>query len=168
MRTERGTLGIYGLALLTAVLATGCRVGLEPGHDHHHLGAGSVERAPYVPAPRASAEKHEQVYSSLVPILDCVEELERGRLRAHFGFENGYDEKLYVPIGEHNEFKPAPKDRDQPIYFKPGVHERVFSLTLEDSQSVTWLLEGGKALANADSPRPHPAPIGTHLDERSR
>jgi hypothetical protein len=153
MRTEWRMPRIYWHVVIVSVVATGCRVWLE---DHHHR--DDLEGRPrYVtsptPARRGIAERHERKYASLVPVLDCVERLERGGLRAHFGYENGYDDKLYVPISDHNEFRPWPKDRDQPIHFKPGTHERVVSVTLDDSESVTWVLEGAKAVADADSPR---------------
>lgn len=89
----------------------------------------------------------------LVPVLECVEALARGQLRAHFGYENDTEGELHVPIGYHNEFRPGPKDRDQPIDFKPGTHQRVVSVTFDHSESATWLLEGGKAVADSDSPR---------------
>jgi len=92
-------------------------------------------------------------YASLVPVLECVEALGHGKLRAHFGYENDSEDELYVPLSERNNFRPSPRDRDQPSHFKPGKHEQIVSVTFEDSESVTWALDGEEAWADSDSPR---------------
>jgi hypothetical protein len=135
---------------MAGVLATSCRWVEEDPRVH--------EQGVYADSARqvrrdTRRTRDEDKYSSLVPILECVEALDRKKLRAHFGYENDSGEKLYVPISDHNQFRPGPKDREQPVHFKAGIHERVVSVTFDRSESVTWQLEDGEALADSDSPR---------------
>jgi hypothetical protein len=150
MRTERCVPDWWWQVVIAGVLASSCRwVATEPVHDRAGVVFDSARQASRGPAD----EWPDREYTSPVPVLECVEALGRGELRAHFGYENNSEDELHVPIGDHNKFRPWPKDRDQPIDFKAGAHERVVSVTFEDSERVTWVLEGEEAWADSDSPR---------------
>ncbi|MFC2134617.1 IPT/TIG domain-containing protein [Bacteroidota bacterium] len=123
-----------------------------------------------------TAELEFTVYKDLpekiIPVLNCVEELDKKKFLAWFGYENYNDGIVYLD-GKENELKggtkikgksePASpagrkekgkdKGRDEgelPVVFMPGVHEKVFSVEF-DKKKVTWELLKEKAEATKDS-----------------
>lgn len=151
MRTERRVPGWRWQLAILAVFAGSCRFIEEDRYAQDRSGVVE-DSARYVQRDRGERPRDRE-YPTLVPVLECVETIGRGTLRAHFGYENSCRDELYLPVGDHNRFRPSPKDRNQPIYFEPGTRERVVSVTFDASESVSWVLEDGEALADADSPR---------------
>lgn len=90
--------------------------------------------------------------TGLYPILNCVED-STGGLVAYVGYVNLNPEPTMVPYGAINYMSPPPSTRSQPTLFQPGVHDRVFSLTLAPGQSVTWFLAGQPQFVGAGSIR---------------
>ncbi|MFC2134970.1 IPT/TIG domain-containing protein [Bacteroidota bacterium] len=98
----------------------------------------------------------------IIPILNCVEELDKKKFLAWFGYENYNDGIVYLD-GKENEIKGGTKikgkgkgkgkkdEGELPVIFLPGVHEKVFSVEF-DKKEVTWELLKEKAEATEDSP----------------
>lgn len=58
---------------------------------------------------------------------------------AIFGYANGSQDDVIVPIGSRNHVAPAPNDRGQPTVFRPGVNNYAFSVAnVPRTQDVTW------------------------------
>jgi hypothetical protein len=151
--------------LMLCACSGGCRARFEKERDIVYLESaarpapssnGRASRADKASRPGSDGSRRD-VREALVPILDCVEEVERGRLRAHWGYLNDCDEVVHTALGAENRFTPAPVDRGQPEDFEPGEHTRVFSMTFKKGSSLSWSLEGNEATASADSPRCKPA-----------
>src|SRR3954468_1109108 len=126
MRTERRVPGWYWQVVMAGVLATSCR--WVPSDRVHERGGILFDTARQV-SREPVERRRDGEYPSLMPVLECVEAPGHGTLRAHFGYENDSEDELYVPLSEHNDFRPSPRDRDQPSHFKPGKHEQIVSVT---------------------------------------
>ncbi|MCG8556953.1 MAG: hypothetical protein MJD61_16960 [Proteobacteria bacterium] len=87
----------------------------------------------------------------LRPVLTCVDKLARGRFVAHWGYENTTRRVIGVRKGRRNRLGPGRPDQGQPIRFRPGLHEDVF--TTEFSRRQAWRLNRAKAVATRRSPR---------------
>jgi uncharacterized repeat protein (TIGR01451 family) len=62
---------------------------------------------------------------------------------AVFGYANGSQNDVLIPVGGHNLVSPTPIDRGQPTLFSPGVVLNAF--TVEDvprTQDLTWTVTG--------------------------
>ncbi|MFC2134361.1 IPT/TIG domain-containing protein [Bacteroidota bacterium] len=99
----------------------------------------------------------------LIPVLNCVEELDKKKYAAWFGYENYNDGIVYLE-GKENEIKGGKKTKGKgkgkdgeeyesipPVIFMPGIHEKVFSVEF-DKKKITWELLKEKAEATEDSP----------------
>jgi hypothetical protein len=73
---------------------------------------------------------------------------------AVFGYENGNSDAETIPVGDANNFAPAPEDRGQPTVFTPGTVTDAVTVTgIDDSVALTWTLgwtTTNKAIASAD------------------
>jgi len=89
------------------------------------------------------------------PLLDCIDAEVRTVevnatseqhifLTAHLGYLSEVSRTFEQPIGSRNLFLPTPLDRGQPTEFEPGIHERVFSVEFDQTETptLTWFLEG--------------------------
>jgi alpha-tubulin suppressor-like RCC1 family protein len=91
--------------------------------------------------------------SILTAFLSCVEPAEAGHVRAHFGYENDTGRPLFVPVGWLNAFSRWPLYRSQPTLFKPGRHERAFSIAVASlERPLTWRLGASRAILSKTSP----------------
>lgn len=147
--------------VIAGVLAANCRFVEEDDafvHDRAQVLSGDLARY------RDAGARSRDDRASLVPILECVDTLGHGQLRAHFGYASDDRDEAYVPIGERNAFRPRPKDREQPVHFKPGKYQRVVSVTFDDSESLTWVLEGREAVADSASARCRDSDSDSHPD----
>jgi uncharacterized repeat protein (TIGR01451 family) len=60
-----------------------------------------------------------------------------------FGYANGTQEDVIIPIGRRNFVKPAPINRGQPTTFRPGVVPFAFAIkNIPRRQAVTWTVVG--------------------------
>ncbi len=59
-----------------------------------------------------------------------------------FGYDNPNAFAVEIPVGERNEFQPAPADRGQMTVFYPGKHKRAFSVAAPAGKSLVWTLDG--------------------------
>lgn len=84
------------------------------------------------------------------PIIECADNLSGNTKLAKVGYDNRNDFRIFIPIGPHNRFNPAPDDRGQPINFLPGRIVNQFSTTFVGS--VDWILGPNKATASANTP----------------
>ena len=78
------------------------------------------------------------------PVLECVEELEDGLLRAHFGYLNRDCDDIYIRVGDHkNKFSPSPNNRDQVEWFLSGRHRDIFTVDFNSSETknLVWTLK---------------------------
>jgi uncharacterized repeat protein (TIGR01451 family) len=78
---------------------------------------------------------------------------------AVFGYANGNQDDVIIPVGRRNLVAPAPLDRGQPSVFTPGIVLNAFTVTdVPRTQDLTWALTlpGGDtrtATASARFPR---------------
>lgn len=102
-----------------------------------------------------------QTPSSVRPILECVLDHEDGTFSAFFGYFNGNDMNVTIPVGTDNRFSPAPQDRGQPIMFESGrspfYPDAAFHILWDGVGNVVWTLTGPDgqtrtATAGQDSP----------------
>jgi hypothetical protein len=92
----------------------------------------------------------------LKPVLECVDDLGRGRFRAHWGYENRTSRRTTVPIGWQNRLVPGTAAQGQPVRFQDGVQHEVFTNEFSPTRRYsgsTWYLDGQTATANKLSPR---------------
>lgn len=80
------------------------------------------------------------------PILECVVDNGGGSYTARFGYLNGNDDVIEIPVGPNNKFSPAPQDRGQTTLFQPGRVGQpgdvgAFSVDF-DGSNLVWTLEG--------------------------
>jgi hypothetical protein len=87
------------------------------------------------------------------PILDCVDDLPRGALRAHWGYQNPNQQVVRRKIGSRNTFSPRPADRGQPTLFQAGTYHDVFTTSIESEKRLVWSLEGTSASATSSAKR---------------
>ena len=73
---------------------------------------------------------------------------------AVFGYESGNADAKTIPVGDANNFDPAPEDRGQPTVFSPGTSTNAVRVTgISDSVALTWTVAWtttNKAIASAD------------------
>lgn len=82
------------------------------------------------------------------PVADCVDKLSSSSYRAQFGYLNAKRGGVYVRVGTHNTFTPAPADRKQTQeFFRDRVRD-AFRVTFNGSPT-TWSLGGIKATASS-------------------
>jgi uncharacterized repeat protein (TIGR01451 family) len=78
---------------------------------------------------------------------------------AIFGYVNGAQENVVVPVGSRNLVAPAPIDRGQPSVFRPGIVPVAFSVkNVPRNRDLTWAVRGPEgqlraATATAQYPR---------------
>jgi hypothetical protein len=100
---------------------------------------------------------------TVIPILECVEPAETGRLRAFIGYKNTFNlwRQTYLPGTSANYFSPVPVDRGQPSDFYRGEHRAAFSATFNPATTpvLTYTLGGNSITITAESPRCHTGTI---------
>jgi uncharacterized repeat protein (TIGR04052 family) len=101
---------------------------------------------------RCSEELVKRKRTRIEPRLACVEQLSGHRLRAHWGYKNPNRDVITRKIGSNNRFSPGDSDRGQPRRFKAGSFNDAFTVTFNDSQRLTWSLDGLIARADKRSP----------------
>jgi hypothetical protein len=73
---------------------------------------------------------------------------------AVFGYETANADAETIPVGDANNFDPAPEDRGQPTMFSPGTVTNAVTVTgISDSVALTWTVAWtttNKAIASAD------------------
>lgn len=75
------------------------------------------------------------------PLLECVAQLGDDQYRAHFGYENAFWTDIEIATtNNRNQFSPAPRDRQQPTVFAPGVHADAFQVEFSGDDALTWSL----------------------------
>jgi hypothetical protein len=84
----------------------------------------------------------------IIPISECAITEADGTMTAYFGYENPNPVAITLPIGEQNQFAPAPAERGQPAVFEPGRSApwpnsavTIAGLTAD----VSWSLDGSTA-----------------------
>ena len=85
----------------------------------------------------------------MVPLLECVEQLDGGKYLAHWGYENKNDTTVEA-TGDQNSFSPYLSDRGQPTAFAAGRVEDHFQVEFNGSELI-WSLTGNKASASSNS-----------------
>jgi uncharacterized repeat protein (TIGR01451 family) len=120
------------------------------------------------PSPADNAASAQVVVTSRVeeavsPVLECVDQLSDGLLRAHFGYLNRGSSTVGVPVGPRNAFTPAPENRGQPVRFRPGRAPDVFQV--EFRGTLVWTLTGRTSTASAGSKRCAPATGWLRVDK---
>ncbi len=86
----------------------------------------------------------------LTPIVECVETLPGGQKVARIGYDNKNNFTLNIPIGQNNKFIPNPQNRNQPVSFLSGRVVNI--LTVNFTDTLSWMLGGIMATANSNSP----------------
>jgi hypothetical protein len=101
---------------------------------------------------------YKELPERLVPVLNCVEDLEGKKSLAWFGYENYNDGTVFIEGKKENEIKGAKKPKGKkeekvpPVIFLPGVHEKVFSVEFDDKKKLKWELLKEKAEVTEDTP----------------
>jgi hypothetical protein len=75
----------------------------------------------------------------IVPRFECLQELDDGSLRAHFGYQNDNRLSVTVPYGSQN-FFPQDTDQSRPSTFGPGDHAFDFSVDFSADETLLWSL----------------------------
>jgi hypothetical protein len=83
------------------------------------------------------------------PKVNCVLKNPDQSYTAWFGYVNPNSGIYLIPAGSENTISPAPAAPSVPTVFQIGSQRRVFSLSLQRGQKVTWLLVGKSAVAEA-------------------
>jgi hypothetical protein len=79
--------------------------------------------------------------TTLVPLLECVDNNGNGTYTAHFGYLNTTGSVITLPVGPKNMFVGGDKDRGQPTVFLPGEHLSEFTVTFDALDTLKWMLK---------------------------
>ncbi|HSF42502.1 MAG TPA: PqqD family protein [Thermoanaerobaculia bacterium] len=79
--------------------------------------------------------------TTLVPLLECVDNNGDGTFTAHFGYLNTTGNVITLPIGPKNMFVGGEQDRGQPVVFYPGEHLSEFTVVFDALDTLKWLLK---------------------------
>lgn len=88
----------------------------------------------------------------ITPTLQCIDKMENGNFRAHFGYINKNNFNISIPIGQFNNVTligEVLKEETQPTQFLPGNINSAFYVDFIDK--VSWNLVHQKANANSQS-----------------
>jgi hypothetical protein len=90
----------------------------------------------------------------VAPLLECVVFGDGKPDIAVWGYRNGGDSAVTIPVGASNRFDPAPPGRGQPTTFEQGRHVGAFQTTFDATAgTLRWRLAGKTATASGSSPR---------------
>lgn len=92
------------------------------------------------------------VQFQITPFLSCVEPGGAGETIAYYGYESFEEEVKQIIVGSDNRFIPSPADRNQPLLFFPGYHEKAIRVSFS-SPILNWIFNGFSTIASANSPR---------------
>jgi hypothetical protein len=79
--------------------------------------------------------------TTLVPLLECVENNGDGTYTAYFGYLNTTGSTITLAVGPQNMFVGGDKDRGQPTVFFPGEHLSEFSVTFDALDTLKWMVK---------------------------
>jgi hypothetical protein len=79
--------------------------------------------------------------TTLVPLLECVDNNGDGTYTAHFGYLNTTGSVITLPVGPKNMFVGGDKDRGQPVVFYPGEHLSEFTVVFDALDTLKWMLK---------------------------
>jgi hypothetical protein len=79
--------------------------------------------------------------TTLVPLLECVDNNGDGTYTAHFGYLNTTGSVINLPVGPKNMFVGGDKDRGQPVMFLPGEHLSEFTVVFDALDTLKWMLK---------------------------
>ena len=95
-----------------------------------------------------------QFQPTVQPIVNCSRyHPDTNVLDVFFGYASSYATTVNIPVGTNNFLTPGDPNRNQPVSFSPGVHDRVFftSFNLTPAeQELTWFVGNGSATGLAD------------------
>lgn len=79
--------------------------------------------------------------TTLVPLLECVDNNGDGTYTAHFGYLNNTGNVIALPVGPKNMFVGGDQDRGQPTVFLPGEHLSEFTVVFDALDTLKWMLK---------------------------
>jgi len=79
--------------------------------------------------------------TTLVPLLECVENNGDGTYTAYFGYLNTTGSTITLEVGPKNMFVGGDKDRGQPTVFYPGEHLSEFTVTFDALDTLKWMVK---------------------------
>jgi coenzyme PQQ synthesis protein D (PqqD) len=79
--------------------------------------------------------------TTLIPLLECVDNNGDGTYTAHFGYLNTTGSVITLPVGPKNMFVGGDKDRGQPTVFYPGEHLSEFTVVFDALDTLKWMLK---------------------------
>lgn len=89
----------------------------------------------------------------ITPFLSCVEPgATEGEIIAYFGYESLEAAVTQIIVGGDNRFIPPPNNRQQPILFFPGYHEKAFRVRFSPP-AINWIFNGQSVIVLPTSPR---------------
>jgi hypothetical protein len=86
----------------------------------------------------------------VVPVVECVDRRDPSTWLAYFGYENGNDSGVSVPVGDTNHLRAA--TGTPPTRFDPGRLRYAFAVALSPDETVNWSLQGRTASAGGIGP----------------
>lgn len=90
------------------------------------------------------------------PTIACARELDSGLTRVYFGYDNGNDVSLDVPLGDANRM-PGDTTGMRPTHFYPGTHAYATIADYPSIKDVYWKLQSGcgpSQVVSKHTPRP--------------
>lgn len=115
------------------------------------LSSGILSSLPLHPIVHAAGE--------VTPYLTCWESTPYNNLvKLYYGYHNADTNAITIPQGVDNAFSPLPINRNQPIVFSPGTHEKVFFVEVAFGSEISWTLGGITVNATYSEANRCPAP----------
>jgi len=102
--------------------------------------------APLPPTNLPPSQRVETPEPSVVPILDCVRNINDVTYVGYFGYDNPTSSSQYIPVGGKNRFSPDPNSRGQvdvfgsgrSLYYPLSPFQVIF--TSDSDTDITWIL----------------------------
>lgn len=144
---------LASLAPGESVIGTFQTIATQVGSQVNVVKAGADQNDPTPSDNAASAvlQVEGTDVEAVEPKLECVEQLQNGAHRAHFGYSNSGGSTDVIPLGNRNMFDPLPRDRGQPDEFDPGRVIDAFQVDFTGG-THTWTLGTRRVSASSSSP----------------
>jgi len=93
------------------------------------------------------------------PVVECVDRRDPSIWLAYFGYDNGNDSKVSVPVGDTNHL--AADRGSPPSSFDPGRIRFAFAVSFPAQATANWSLQGRTASAGGIGPE---CDVGVYSD----
>ena len=172
MEVMRGVATKRLVSIAASLLASACAAEASPDADtlaialSDRVAESNRDRGKRVDAEdrKADDDKNRRKRKGIVPVLHCVESLENGELRAHWGYRNDNADDVRRKLGKQNRLFPTRENSGQPTLFRRGTFNDAFTVRFSAHKPLIWFLDDSSAFANQHSRRcaAHAAGSGGH------